>query len=253
MEGMATAAVPVARRPAPANVATGSGTSNLEDVAAAVERKRALAALMMFQKFDPPVFDGEKVEPWMIESWVDSMETLFEDLYTLERDKVHLATRYLERTAKVWWKRLKQDRSPDLPPLTWEEFWGLLYAKYFPDSEKKKLQEQFRKLKQGNRSIGEYEREFSHIIDCVPEVVRDDRDQADWFKRGLQSDIYKVVHALKLTTFTEVLDRALWVEQGNTHIREEREANEKDGGKKLAQGGSGAQSKSRKPPKYPRT
>nr|CAD1830196.1 unnamed protein product [Ananas comosus var. bracteatus] len=82
--------------------------------------------------------------------------------------------------------------------------------------------------------------------------MRDDRDRADWFERGLWADIYRAVHILKLTTFAEVLDRALWAEQGNAHIREEREASEKDGGKKRAQGSSGAQSKSRKPPKYPR-
>nr|CAD1837501.1 unnamed protein product [Ananas comosus var. bracteatus] len=189
----------------------------------------------------------------MVESWVDSMETLFEDLYTLERDKVYLATHYLERTAKVWWKRIKRNRASDLPPLTWEEFRGLFYVNYFPNSEKKKLQEQFRKLKQGSRTVEEYEREFSHIVDCVRDVVRDDRDRADWFERGLRADIYRAVHILKLTTFAEVLDRALWAEQGNAHIREEREASEKDGGKKRAQGSSGAQTRSRKPPKYPRT
>nr|CAD1837483.1 unnamed protein product [Ananas comosus var. bracteatus] len=130
---------------------------------------------------------------------------------------------------------------------------GLLYVNYFPDREKKKLQEQFRKLKQGSRSVVEYEREFSHIIDCVPDVVRNDRDRADWFERGFRSDIYKAVHILKLTTFAGVLDRALWAEQGNAHIREKREASEKDGGKKRAYRGSRAQSRSRKPPKYPRT
>ncbi|XP_020108538.1 uncharacterized protein LOC109724208 [Ananas comosus] len=133
------------------------------------------------------------------------METLFEDLYTLERDKVYLATHCLERTAKVWWKRIKRNRASDLPPLTWEEFRGLFYVNYFPDSEKKKLQEQFRKLKQGSRTVAEYERE------------------------------------------------ALWAEQENAHIRKEREAFENDGGKKRGQSSSGAQAKSRKPPKYPRT
>ncbi|XP_020099565.1 uncharacterized protein LOC109717978 [Ananas comosus] len=130
-----------------------------------------------------------------------------------------------------------------------------MYTNYFPDSEKQKLQDQFQKLNQGNRSVGEYEREFSHIIDCVSDVVRDDKDRADWFEQGLRPDIYKAVHILKLTTFAEVLDRALWAEHGNAYVREEREVSEKDGGKKWAPGGSGGQSKSksRKPPKYPRT
>nr|CAD1827431.1 unnamed protein product [Ananas comosus var. bracteatus] len=221
-EGEGIAAVPMAARPPPASIPPAAfGSTTPDATALEAERERALAALEKFRKFNPPTFEGEKVKPWMVESWVDSMETLFEDLYTLEKDKVYLATHCLERTAKI--------------------------------CEKKKLQEQFRKLKQGSRTVAEYEREFSHIIDCVPDVVRDDRDRADWLERGLRADIYRAVHILKLTTFAEVLDRALWAEQGNAHIREEREASEKDGGKKRAQGGSGAQTKSRKPPKYPRT
>ncbi|XP_020108725.1 uncharacterized protein LOC109724340 [Ananas comosus] len=207
----------------------------------------------MFKKFNPPLFDGEKVELWMVESWIDSMETLFESLYILEKDKVHLATHCLERSTKVWWRRVKRDRSSDLPPLVWEEFRGLMFTNYFPDSVKKKLQDQFRKLRQGNRSVGEFEREFSHIIDYVPDVVRDDKDRADWFERGLRPDIYKAVHILKLTTFVEVLDRAIWAEHGNAYVRVEREASEKDRGKKRAPSGSGGQPKSKKTPKYPRT
>nr|CAD1825863.1 unnamed protein product [Ananas comosus var. bracteatus] len=96
------AAVQVAARPPPASVPrAASGSMTLDAAAEAAERERALAALMMFRKFDPPIFNGEKVEPWMVESWVDLMETLFDDLYTLEKDKVHLATHCLERTAKV--------------------------------------------------------------------------------------------------------------------------------------------------------
>ncbi|XP_020081202.1 uncharacterized protein LOC109704828 [Ananas comosus] len=210
-EGEGIAAVPIAARPLPASVPpAASGSTTLDATAEGMEREHALAALIQFRKFDPPIFDGKKVEPWMVESWVDSMETLFEDLYTLEKDKVPFATHCLERTAKVWWKRIKRDRASDLSPLTWEEFRGLLFVNYFPDSEKKKLQEQFRKLKQGGGSVAEYEREFSHIIDCIPDVVRSDRDRADWFERGLRPDMYKAVRILKLTSFAEVLDRALW-------------------------------------------
>nr|CAD1837561.1 unnamed protein product [Ananas comosus var. bracteatus] len=173
------------------------------------ERERALAALVMFKKFNLPVFDGKKVEPRMVESWIDSIETLFENLYTLEKVKMHLATHCLEKTVNVWWKKVKQDRPSNLPPMIWEEFRGLMFTNYFPDSEKKNLYNQFQKLRQRNRSVGEYEREFSHIIDGVSDIVRDDKDRADWFEHRFRPKIYKVVHILELTTFAEVLHRAL--------------------------------------------
>nr|CAD1829250.1 unnamed protein product [Ananas comosus var. bracteatus] len=108
--------------------------------------------------------------------------------------------------------------------MLWEEFKLEMFANYFPDTLKRKLKEKFRKLEQGDRSVAEYEQEFSHLIDCVPDVVKDDRDRADWFLRGLRPGIYKAVQILKLTTFAEVFDRALWAEHGDAHVREKREA-----------------------------
>nr|CAD1833644.1 unnamed protein product [Ananas comosus var. bracteatus] len=174
---------------APATVAEGGGIGiGYPDVSAEeVEGERALAALIKFNKFHPPTFEGEMVEPEMVESWIDSMETLFDDLRTLERDKVYLATHCLEKAAKVWWKRVKRDRLPCLPPMLWEEFKREMFANYFPDTLKRKLKEKFRKLEQGDRSVAEYEQEFSHIIDCVPDVVKDDRDRAELSRPGLHA------------------------------------------------------------------
>ncbi|XP_020094890.1 uncharacterized protein LOC109714601 [Ananas comosus] len=186
---------------------------------------------MTFKKFDPPTFDGEDVDPWVIEMWIDSIETLFENLYTLERDKANLAVHYLKQSAKVWWKGDKRDRSLSLPPMAGEEFRGLLFSAYFPDSEKRKLQKRFRKLRQGGRSVRQYKRKFSRLVHCVSDVVRDDKDKADCFVRGLRPDLYNPVLMLKLQTFVEVLDRALWIEQGEASLRERREAYHKEKGK----------------------
>nr|CAD1824749.1 unnamed protein product [Ananas comosus var. bracteatus] len=262
-EGEGIAAAPMAASPPPASVTPAASGSAIPDAAAEeMERERSLTALIRFKKFNPPIFEGEKVEPSMVESWIDSMETLFEDLYTSEKDKVSLATHCLEKAAKVWWKRVKRGRPSDLPPMLWEEFKRAMFANYFPDTPnsvrgyltdtvKRKLQGKFRKLRQGDRSVADYEQEFSHIIDCVPEVVRNDPDRADWFLRGLRPGIYKAVQIFKLTTFAEVFDRALWAEHGDAHVREEREASEKDKGKKRPGGSSGGQSSSKKLPKYP--
>nr|CAD1827423.1 unnamed protein product [Ananas comosus var. bracteatus] len=110
----------------------------------------------------------------------------------------------------------------------WKGFRSLLYVNFFPDSEKRKLQDKFRKLKQGNRSVEEYEQEFSRIIDCAP----------TWCET--------------IEIGPTMLDRALWAEHSNAHVREEREASKRDGGKKRASDGSRGQSWSKKPPKYPR-
>nr|CAD1823354.1 unnamed protein product [Ananas comosus var. bracteatus] len=40
------------------------------------------------------MFDGEVTDPWVMETWLTSMEALFENIYTLEKDKVHLAAHW---------------------------------------------------------------------------------------------------------------------------------------------------------------
>nr|CAD1820593.1 unnamed protein product [Ananas comosus var. bracteatus] len=83
-------------------------------------------------------------EPWVVEGWVSAMEKLFEDLFILEREQMR-----------------------------WDEFCGLLYEPYFPNSVKQKLEEDLKKLQQGERSVQEYTHEFTRLLNCVSFVVRD--------------------------------------------------------------------------------
>ncbi|XP_020080707.1 uncharacterized protein LOC109704367 [Ananas comosus] len=134
-EGEGIAAVPVAPRPPPASVLPAASGSATPDAAVEkVERERSLTALIRFKKFNPPIFEGEKMEPSMVESWINSMETLFKDLYTVEKDEVYLAAHCLEKSAKVWWKRVKRDQPSDFLPMLWEEFKRVMFANYFPDT-----------------------------------------------------------------------------------------------------------------------
>ncbi|XP_020099005.1 uncharacterized protein LOC109717570 [Ananas comosus] len=233
-----------------------SGPSDSDVTATEAERARFVKVLETFMRFNPPMFDGKEADPWVLETWFTAMEALFEDLYTLERDKVPLAAHCFEKDAQIWWQKTKKKRASYLPPLTWEEFREMLFMEYFPDSDKRKMKENFRKLRQGNRSVREYEREFTHLVNCVPGMVHTDRDRAEYFERGLRPDIFRTVNALKLKTFEEVLDRALWIERGNAIARDERESfereREREKGKKRTTSGAGGQSSSKRPPRYPR-
>nr|CAD1825785.1 unnamed protein product [Ananas comosus var. bracteatus] len=67
-----------------------------------------------------------------------------------------------------------------------------------------------------------------------------------------QSNYQATMLAINFHTSAEALDRALWVEHRNACEREDREALASYKGKKRQHGGSGGQSGSKKPPKYPR-
>ena len=150
--------------------------------------------LARFMKFRPPMFDGEVMDPGIVENWLATMEMLFGDARAQDQDKVSLAAHYFDKRARLWWRGVQRDRSPSLPPIDWEEFRRLMFVEYFPDSDKRKMREDFRKLKQGGRSVREYEREFTHFVNCVPDVAKTDQDRAECFVRGLRPDIFRTVH-----------------------------------------------------------
>ncbi|XP_020080765.1 uncharacterized protein LOC109704440 [Ananas comosus] len=232
---------------------TASGSSAPIPELLEAEQNRSLAMLTAFKRFNPSTFKGDVKDPWLMEAWLSAMEALFEDIYTLEKDKVRLAAHCLEGSARAWWTRVKNGRSLDPASMTWEAFRELLLMEYFSESDKRKIKEDFCKLRQGNRTVWEYEREFSHMVNCVPGLVHGDRDRAVVFECGLRLKIFKIFHALRLKTFEDVLDRALWVEHGNTIAREKREAYERDKdkekSKKRPAGGSAGQSSSKLHPR----
>nr|CAD1830082.1 unnamed protein product [Ananas comosus var. bracteatus] len=181
------------------------------------------------------MFDGKEADPWVLETWFTSMEALFEDIYTLEKDKVHLAAHCFEKDAQIWWQKAKKSRGLNTSSLTWEEFREIVFMEYFPDSDRRKMKEDFRKLRQGNRSAW-------FILIEIEQIT----------SSGLRPEIFKIISALKLKSFEEVLDRALWVERGNAIAREERESFDREKGKKRTTSGAGGQSSSKRPPRYPR-
>nr|CAD1835028.1 unnamed protein product [Ananas comosus var. bracteatus] len=205
-----------------------------------------------FRRCSPRVFDGEKVDHWIVEKWLMHMEKLFRDTFVEERDRVWLATHHLDGEAYRWWLDFQDHPSTDLAAITWTRFKELLLAHYFPTSVKRKMEQDLRSLRQGDRTVAEYEREFSRLLHCVPFIVRDDEDKARIFERGLRPSIFRFVQSSNLQTYREVVDSALIVESGAADVQEQREARDKGKAKRPAAEGA-SQMHSRRPPKHPRS
>lgn len=52
----------------------------------------------------------EAMDPRVVEAWVDLMETLFEDLYILGQEKVHVVAHCLESKAHDWSNMARDSR-----------------------------------------------------------------------------------------------------------------------------------------------
>nr|CAD1823327.1 unnamed protein product [Ananas comosus var. bracteatus] len=114
------------------------------------------------------------------------------------------------------------------------------------------MEQDLRSLRQEERTVAEYEREFFRLLHCVPFVVRDDEDKARIFERGLRPSIFRLVQSSNLQTYREVVNRALIVESGAVELQERREGSDKGKGKRPA-AESANQAHSRRPLRHPRS
>ncbi len=108
-----------------------AAATRVESSFSKAERDRVQTTLAEFNKYDPPVVEGETTDPWVEEKWVGTMEKLFEDLMMEEYERVPLAVYFLEGDARMWRKMVRPDVVKGAALPTWSSFreklfWGIL-------------------------------------------------------------------------------------------------------------------------------
>ncbi|XP_077225770.1 uncharacterized protein LOC143858961 [Tasmannia lanceolata] len=141
-------------------------------------------------------------------------------------DKVVAATFMLRGSADAWWKMERSVRGSTI--IAWDEFTTAFYDKYFPDSVRILKENDFFNLKQGSRSVIDYEAEFTRLGMFAPiSVMEDDGLLARSFQDGLRDPIRHRVKDFQLKTYADVLSKALQVEEGVIRSQQHRDQQKK--------------------------
>ena len=122
---------------------------------------------------------------------------------------------------------LEQKYEHDGVPLTWERFRDEFFDKYFPRSVRIQKEQEFIHLRQGNRSVAEYEAKFTELAKFVPRLVEIEQDRVHKFKMGLKTEIRRQVVPYELTTYASVVNKTLIIEREANEAHVERERNQK--------------------------
>ncbi|XP_028120977.1 uncharacterized protein LOC114318317 [Camellia sinensis] len=142
---------------------------------------RTITLTKEFKKMKPLSFKGG-IEPMKAESWVLGIEKLFEVFPCTEAQKVQLAPFTLEDEARRWW---------------------MLTRTYFPQSMRDKKVTEFETLRQGNKTVAEYDAQFAELARFAPHMVDTDYKKARKFEGGLRGAILDRVNMLKLPTYVD--------------------------------------------------
>ncbi|KAH6778781.1 hypothetical protein C2S52_010018 [Perilla frutescens var. hirtella] len=94
----------------------------------------------------------------------------------------------------------------------WEDFKHELYQKYIPDCYREAKEIEFWNLKQGNKTVSEYDREFNQLSRHAPHLVDTDGKKARKFKKGLRSEIGIALAGQEDMSYARTLAKALSIE-----------------------------------------
>ena len=108
-----------------------------------------------------PKFYGSKTDPTAAEIWIEELEKSFEICDIPNEKKVSLAVYQLKEDAYNWWREAKGKIQGQL---TWEVFKEVFFTEYFTASTREQMVSDWLKLRQGSKTVDEYEAEFNRLL-----------------------------------------------------------------------------------------
>ncbi|CAA0819550.1 Unknown protein, partial [Striga hermonthica] len=115
-----------------------------------------------FRDYHPEKFFGQG-DPRIVDEWVQGLEMIFEVMDCPDHYRVLCAQLQLTGDARLWWNAYWSMRPDEKDGCTWDTCKELIREKYYPTYYRAEMERQFLALKQGSRSVDEYEREFTKL------------------------------------------------------------------------------------------
>ncbi|XP_042391830.1 uncharacterized protein LOC121982868 [Zingiber officinale] len=159
-------------------------------------------------------------DPSIARSWLGNVEDTFEYLSCTEEEKAELAAYHLRDQADTWWKMQKTlfgDQS-----ITWTLFRDAFERQYFPSPFCMARRQEFLHLKQGDRTVMEYDAEFNRLAEYCPHIIAQESERLDQFTQGLAAYIRIRMSGFTPSTYREALDRALMIEMTQQQVSLEK-------------------------------
>jgi hypothetical protein len=156
-------------------------------------------------------FDGSGT-PMDAASWLHTMEKYMDALMMTVEDMAVYVAFQLKGLADVWWEGVRAAWLPAHGPLTWDVFVKQFTRRYYPASCKEKMDDALRNIKQGDKTVDEYETEFSNIVHFVDHINQNECEKARRFFEGLNPEYRHVKGMNRPNDYFTVLEQARGLE-----------------------------------------
>ncbi|XP_074323605.1 uncharacterized protein LOC141660516 [Apium graveolens] len=148
------------------------------------------------------------------------MEKAFALTYVGDNHKVEYATYFLKGESNYWWETAKALEAAEV--ITWDRFKRMFLDMYFPRYMLTQMEMKFFEVKQNNMTVGEYEKKFTELSKFMGEYVDSEEKRAKRFQQGLKPWLMSRVAAFELTTYAEVVQKAMVIEGESEQNQKEK-------------------------------
>src|SRR4051812_35718231 len=162
--------------------------------------------LQQFLAINPPRF-SEARDPLEADDWIAEIKKHFTANTVRAADYVTFASFQLQGAAGSWFSTYKANKGD--AQITWDDFVKDFRAAHIPSGLIERKREEFLALRQGDRSVQEYNLAFVRLARYAPKEVSTEAKRIARFCGGLATDIK---YALTLSTprlFSEFVDQAI--------------------------------------------
>ena len=164
-------------------------------------------------KVDLPDFNGS-LDPNDFIDWLHEIERVFEFKGYNEEKKCRVAILKFKGYASLWWEnvRKKRERERKDKIRSWDKLKRVLKKRFLPDDYKQDLYLKLHHLKQGDKRVEEYIREFEGLM-LRSDIPEEKEHTIARFLGGLNRDIAYKIELQSYHSFEDVCKLAMKVEK----------------------------------------
>jgi len=144
------------------------------------------------------------------DDWRQMLEKNFRTARCPKEFKKDFSVHYLRGEADHWWKIFERGLPAGYVP-TWKDFLREFNNKYFPREAMEQLDHEFMELRQGTRTVREYDEEFSCLRMFTMKNFGE-QDMIQRFMRGLRADIRTRTSIRGCTSLVELVEEVARLE-----------------------------------------
>src|SRR4051812_30203256 len=162
--------------------------------------------LQQFLAIGPPRF-AEARDPLEADDWLAEIKKHFKANAVREEDYVTFASFQLQGAASSWYSTYKNNKGDT--EITWDDFVKDFRAAHIPSGLIERKREEFLALRQGDRTVQEYNLAFVRLARYATEEVSTEAKRIARFRGGLATDIKYALTLSNPALFSEFVDRAI--------------------------------------------